>query len=691
MLIFAVAIFSAAFLVFQIQPIVARFLLPAFGGSPSVWTTCMLFFQVALFCGYAYTHWLTSRLNIRAQVQVHTCLLLISLVFLPVFPEIDAYTSESVSTQILLILLSCLGLPFLLISSTAPLLQVWFGLTETGRSPFRLYALSNAGSLIALLSYPFVVEPFLSTSSQVWVWSSLYVFFVLFSFACAWMAKRKADVFSGSFKSENVFEASSGVNPLNKVCWLLLSACGSVLLLSITNKVSQDVAVIPFLWVLPLSLYLCSFIICFEHDRWYQRWFWYPLLIVSVAGLVYLLNLDFSSKEWPLAYQVALYCAALFVCCMVCHGELVRCRPASRWLTSFYLYLSLGGALGGAFVGVVAPLIFNGYWELHLALTVLALIVGVCVWQVCARYHTMLAVFAGACCAGLLAAQSWFLFLNIQDYKSSVIAQERGFFGVVSVHERAKDKFEHIRTLYHGRINHGTQWLRPGREMEAATYYAKNTGVALAFRNHPNRALHNEPLRIGVIGLGTGTIATFGRVRDHMTFYEIDPNVESVARQYFSYLSRSQANIDVEIGDGRRSLQTAWAQRGSEQFDLLIVDAFSSDSIPIHLLTQEAAQLYWKHLKPDGLLVVHITNFHLDLSGVVRRMAQKTNKSIVFVHEQGDDYYSLLSDWVIMTSNADFLQHPEILKRQSKWRNPDRPLVDWTDSFSNLLSVVRWD
>lgn len=691
MLAFALATFSAAFLVFQIQPIVARFLLPDYGGSPSVWTTCMLFFQLALLGGYAYAHCLTSRLNIKGQVSVHLSLMAASLLFLPVFPEIKDDFGSFVSLDILSVLLTALGLPFLLISASAPLLQVWFSKAEVGRSPFRLYALSNLGSLLALISYPFVVEPFLRTFHQVWMWSGLYILFALVSVFCALKALKQEQPGAPLFNQKTAFETTPPVLIETKVLWLALSACGSVLLLSVTNKLSQDVAVIPFLWVLPLSLYLLSFIVCFEHDRWYQRLLWHPLLLIAVAALVYLINLDFSSEEWPLVHQVALYCAALFVCCMVCHGELVRRRPASRWLTSFYLYLSLGGALGGVFVGLIAPLIFNGFWELHLALFALGVILSICLWQELARVHKVLAAAGGAVSAGLLLSLGWFLWGNVQAYQNNVIAQERGFFGVVSVRERAKGKFEHIRTLYNGRINHGTQWLRTGREMKAATYYAKNTGIALAFRNHPVRKLRGQALRVGVIGLGTGTIATFGRVGDQMTFYEIDPNIEYFAREFFSYLDRSEANIDVVIGDGRRSLRNSLVKQGSEQFDVLVVDAFSSDSIPIHLLTQEAANLYWQHLKPDGLLVVHITNFHLNLSGVVRQMAKNTSKSIVYVHEEGDDYYSLRSDWVIMTDNREFLDSPEILKRQSDWGSMNRPLVQWSDNFSNLLSVVRWD
>ena len=696
MLSFSVAIFASAFLVFQVQPVIARFILPWYGGTPGVWTTCMLFFQLSLLAGYLYAHLLAKRLRLRHQVILHGSLLILSLLSLPVTPALPEFPQHlPQALEIIYILALAVGFPFVLLSASAPLLQHWFAQLHPGTSPFRLYALSNLGSLLALLSYPFWVEPALTLSMQTWTWSGAYLAYMGITLWCAWPILSLA---LHRDPTPPVGEAPTQPAPaqrpswFDRMSWLLPSACGSVVLLAVTNQMCQDVAVIPFLWIAPLSLYLITFIVCFERTAWYQRKVWLPFLALSIGLLVYLLRQDYADSELSLIYQIAMYCAALFGCCMVCHGEMVRRRPAASDLTTFYLYVALGGALGGIFVNLIAPLVFDGFWELHGSLVsacILALAGVALDRNALSLVPRRLAVIAG--CAGTVLLV-WCLGTHISEQRDSSILSTRSFFGVLHVYEYDTGTRQHARSLYHGRIRHGKQWLHPSEVDRPISYFGPNSGVALALERFPARkqaATEKSAIRVGAIGLGVGTIAAYGRPQDVMRFYEINADVESIAREYFRYLDNSSAEIDVVIGDGRQALQRELETRGSQQYDVMVVDAFSGDAIPIHLLTQEASDLYWQHLRPDGILALHITNLHVDLSDVVRHMAIHAHKEAIFIEDKGRGGGYNSSDWVLVTSNQTFLNDPTVRGSQDDWDHELEPIV-WTDDFSNLFQVVNW-
>ena len=700
---YSVAIFTSAFLVFQVQPVIARFILPWYGGTAGVWTTCLLFFQLGLLAGYLYAHALAAHLQLKQQALVHGSLILLSLFLLPITPEMPEFSKSLPQTiEILYLLALSVGFPFIILSASAPLFQHWFVHVHPGKSPFRLYALSNAGSLLALLSYPFLIEPVLKLSTQTLVWSFIYIIFMCFTIWSAWpiinsrlfeglnQTETEVKNRTSSYKSSEPLKAPGW---FDRISWILLAAGGSVVLLAVTNQMCQDVAVIPFLWVVPLSLYLITFIICFERDAWYQRKIWLPFMALTIGLLVYLLNHDYASTEISLVYQIIIYCAALFGCCMVCHGEMVRRRPAAGNLTMFYLYLALGGALGGVFVNLAAPILFDGFWELHGSLVFVALSAIVLIYLDHAGLKVLQRRLILICgCVGL-ALLIWFLRLHILSQQSLSVLNTRNFFGVLHVYEFERGTKNHIRSLYHGRICHGTQILDKLNRNKPISYYGRNSGISLALNHYPSRRLEDTEkrgMRIGVIGLGIGTIAAFGQPDDYIRFYEINPDVESIARKHFYYLDSCKAEIEVAIGDGRRLLQDELETNGSGQYDVIVVDAFSGDSIPVHLLTLEASDLYWQHLKENGILALNISNLHLDLTDVVRQMAAHAHKEAIFTEDSG--FASRFYDsnaWVLITSNKDFLSYTILKAFRTDWRHKLKPVI-WTDDFSNLFEVVEW-
>lgn len=686
MLAFACAIFTSAFLVFQVQPIIARFILPWFGGSPTVWTTCMLFFQIGLLAGYAYAHLLATRVTLSKQPLFHLSLLIVSMMALPIAPDQTIMTSfeQPPTVQVLILLLSSVGFPFVILSASAPLIQHWFANANPGLSPFRLYALSNVGSLVALLSYPFWVEPTLTLNAQTTTWSVGYVLFTIVMFWCAW------PIIKVKSPNERLDKRDAGqaTRWTDRVTWTALAACGSVVLMATTNQMSQDIAVVPFLWVLPLSLYLISFIICFERDSWYLRALWIPYFVLSVGALVYLLHQDYANVELPLAYQIGVYTSAMFACCMVCHGELVRRRPAAQQLTIFYLFFAFGGALGGVLVSIIAPLLFDGFWELHLVLIAIAALVGWLIFQDRKSLRpgpTRIAF--GSAWVLALATLTVYLYEHASYQRETSIFSTRGFYGVQYVYELNKGDVDHFRALYHGRINHGEQRLSGNNATKAFTYYGRNTGVALAITRHPSHGI--TAMKVGIIGLGTGTIAAYGKTGDEFKFYEINSQTEEIARSYFTYLSQSRADTEVIVGDGRISLARELATTGPQQFDVLVVDAFSGDAIPIHLLTLEAVDLYAQHMNTGGIMAIHVSNLHIDLLDVVRQLAKHASLEAIHIENSGRGEYYSANDWILLTNNKTFIDDVRIRKLSSPWNKPALPKI-WTDDFSNLFETVDW-
>jgi protein-L-isoaspartate O-methyltransferase len=682
MFAFSLTIFWGAFLLFLVQPLIARFILPWFGGGPAVWTTCMLFFQLLLLGGYAYAHFSISRLTPRRQVITHLCLLALAVALLPITPG-DAWKPNDGSHaagHILLLLLACLGLPYLVLSATGPLLQAWFSKANPGVSPYRLYALSNVGSLLALLIYPFYLEPQLSRQAQAdgWSWG-----LAIYAGLTAWCGLKvwKSSATEGDTAKEAAAEAPASA--WRKLLWFALPACGVMLLLAITNKLCQDIAVVPFLWVLPLSLYLLSFIISFDSPRWYHRAFWLPLFAV-LLGMV-LWNLYQAESHPDITPLATLYLGTMFVACMVCHGEVYRLRPGASRLTGFYLSLSAGGAAGGLFVALVAPFVFPDYFELHLALFLTAALV-----LLVLRQDPTLPLREGR------ARWAWalpFLALAALGYGLADVATTslrgslsvtRGFYGVLKVNDNdAEISGAHHLTLQHGATIHGLQYVDPEKRTDPSSYYTSTSGIGRLLRAHKP----GGGRRVGAIGLGCGTLAAWGRSGDTFRFYEINHDVAHLATSTFTYLKDSKAKTELVMGDARLSME----READQQYDVIVLDAFSSDAIPVHLLTLEAFDHYQRHLKPDGAIAVHVSNRYLDLHPVVYRIADKIGFPAITIDDNDTAYEEAGfygSDWIIMTRNQVLLQQPLIRDVTKETVEFPARIMYWTDERSDLLSIL---
>ena len=692
MILYALTIVVSAFLLFQVQPVIAKIILPWFGGSAAVWTVCMLFFQMALLLGYLYAHALVRYLKPRTQMLVHAGLLLLSALALPVYPSASwkPVGGEEPTLRILGLLAVTVGLPYFLLSTTGPLLQAWYARRFRGAMPYRLYALSNAGSMFALLSYPVLFEPVFTTHQQAWMWSAAYgVFVVLCGVTAigsgrAGLAALAGPGAGGQGPGEEAASVDTDIVPPSAklyLIWLLLPAVASLLLLAITNHLSQNVAAIPFLWVLPLSIYLLTFILCFEGSGWYRRNPYLQLLAVALGTMAYALSVD-STGSVPIRVMVPLFAMGLFTCCMVCHGELARLKPDPRYLTHFYVMIAAGGALGGLLVGLAAPRLFNALYEMPLGLVACAVLV---VWVL--RQDAELKWFrrwrqpAPIVAAVLTVALAVFVGMQIRDSVRGSRVLVRNFYGALRVRDSGPaTQLDATRTLTHGTINHGEQFLNPARRDLPTTYYGPNTGVGLTIRERGK----TRAIRVGVIGLGTGTIAAYGRLGDYYRFYEINPLVLRLAHTEFSFLPDCKAKVDVAMGDARLSLE----RESPENFDVLAVDAFSSDSIPVHLLTLEAMLLYFRHLRPDGVLAVHISNRYLDLEPVLAGETRATGKVARVVDTDDDDTQDVFgATWVLITSPASGF-HGEELKDSAEIESK-RTVRLWTDDYSNLFRILK--
>ena len=685
----ATAIFLGAFLLFQVQPLIARYILPWFGGSPAVWTTAMLFFQVMLLAGYAYTHFIVGRLTLRRQVTVHLILLLLTLSLMPITPQESMKPDGSIAPQgaILLLLLFSVGMPYLLIASTAPLLQSWYTKLRPGRSPYGLYAISNTGSVLGLLTYPLLVEPLLGSLSQTIVWSFGYGTFIAIIAWAVIPVYRLAPETLDTQTSRSTTQTRTSL--ADQTLWLALSACGVVVLLAATNQLCKDVAVIPLLWVLPLTLYLLSFVISFGFPSLYFRPLWATLLLVSVTAVLWLLLQDNVQGSLSLYSQIFIYSAVVFTCSIVCHGELFRLRPNDNQLTLFYLMLSIGGALGGVFVNLIAPLIFSGYWEFHLSLVATFILLGFCVTNdesLASKMWLTPAMVVGWVAIGGL---SFLLTSHIESKGHDTLVAHRSFYGILRVQDTPAMSGLQIRDLMHGRINHGSQILEKSLGGRPISYYGPDSGIGIAVetsRQIASDASSTAPLRIGVVGQGASTIAAFGKTGDLIRFYEIDPVVSEIAETYFTYLSESQANTEVIIGDARITMEAELAAGQYQEYDILAVDAFSGDGIPVHLLTREALALYRQHLTPHGVIAVHISNKYFDLRPVVRLLADTAGLHSAWIEDLGMRVGESENDWVLLTHNSELYER--LLVRAKQWPQRDDKPTLWTDDYANLLEVI---
>ncbi len=883
MLRYALTIFVSAFLLFQVQPLIGRFILPWFGGGPSIWTSCMLFFQAALLGGYLYAHLLCAKLSLRWQALTHLAVVGLSVLLLPISPD-EAWKplgEQAPLSRILLLLVATVGGPYFVLASTGPLMQKWFSQTSPDRTPYRLYALSNIGSLLALLSYPFAFEPWLTLRQQVLSWTALYVAFACFA---AWCAVRvlqhsKSANVAITLRRDDREAIQDSASPLDTkpsfvrvLLWLCLSACGSAVLLATTNQLCIDVATVPFLWILPLSLYLISFIICFDQPHWYDRRAFTVLLLVCVPLAGWALS---EGADLDLVKQVVIFSVALFACCMSCHGELVQSRPDPRYLTLFYLVISAGGVLGGLFVALVATNMFTGYWEFpislvacclctlaatcyqrvwrskpspvywtwaggafattvaaialiwvphHDAMTVLdevamfggfgallliglvaigmksettspawvwfglaaipivwtiawgmwrapdlmttplasiwggasllAFSVGICaLWGLrrlkeyrqsllvrllivayadillgLAYYQELLStkqcvalLLIGLC--GLLAEWAvsriwrtrrlslgiwyWLPMLAViglmgsslkeeaESTSDEVVYQSRNFYGVLNVeYESAWDGDPDLMPgqyqLTHGQIQHGFQYDDDYWKTQPTTYYGKESGLGLAIQAVRERKGKGKAIRVGVVGLGTGTIAAYGEANDLFSFYEINPAVRDLSGKFFTYLQDSQATTAVKIGDARIVMERELKEGQSQQFDVLAIDAFSSDAIPVHLLTAECGEIYRQHIAEDGILAIHISNRFLDLGPVVRGLAESLDWKSVRIDNDDDDSTGVFSStWVLLTQSADVAEQLELSAQYDPW-SLDEPVLLWTDDYSGLWRILSF-
>ncbi len=674
MSLYAVTIFLSAFLLFQIQPMIAKMILPWFGGSASVWITAMLFFQIALLGGYLYAHWSIRTLKPKSQAMLHITLLAASLLVLPVAPSLawKPQGTEDPVWRILGLLTVSIGLPYFLLSTTSPLIQAWYARTHKAALPYKLFGLSNLASLLGLLAYPVLVEPNVTLKHQSLGWSTAFAIFAALGITTAYRSRQSAVPDALNAPADTVPVAADCPPPKmrEQVLWLLLAGCASTLLLSVTNHLTQNVASIPFLWVLPLSLYLLTFILTFDYEHLYNRKIFFWLLVLALGGMSY--GLWNWNSHTNIKLVIATFSAGLFISCLFFHGELVNRKPAPQHLTSFYLMLSLGGVSGGLLVGLIAPKVLPAYFDLPITLmfcSVLLLLV------LDYRKSRLVPALGWAAAVAVILASSYYIY----SYGNQVLVMARNFYGGLRVIGYHQGTSSEIRVLVNGTVTHGVQYMAVARRDAPISYYGPGSGVSLA-----ENYLRHSSLRVGVIGLGAGSLAAYARPGDVFRFYEINPLVEQLARSEFTYLADCRGTVDVVLGDGRLSLER---EPDGRQYDLFVVDAFSGDAIPVHLLTRQALELYFRHLKPGGILALHITNTHLDLEPVVRKLSDDLGKHALLVSTDSDERHNLFrSKWALISSQP--IEDPAIENAAEEL--PSRPeLRAWTDDYNNLFQIVK--
>ncbi len=702
--IFGVTIFLGAFLLFQVQPIIGKYILPWFGGTSFVWITSLLFFQTLLLAGYLYSFAL-NKLPLKTQVYLHFILVLITALAVttlfftwksPITPGVEWKLPESVSPviQVLVLLLLSIGLPYFLLSTTSTLLQKWLHTKSDNKSPYFLYSLSNIGSLLGIVSYPFLIEPLLSIHKQGIFWSSTFIIFCLFlSFCCL-----ELFLHSKSIRNRNMPSKSFGETPKlhlkRKSLWFVLPAISSLMLLSATNQLTQSIVPIPFLWLLPLGLYLLSFILCFSEKEWYKpKLFAYGFFIL----FPFVIALLIQPIVIGLLFQLILYSLLLFFSFMLCHGELYNSKPNPQYLNIFYLQIAFGSVIGGSIVAIIAPLFFKGlFWEFYLALFLTSLVAAFALLQsnsgvfrfIRSSFSTNreMSIFTVIL---LCAVFGVFSFINYRVQALSAVGIWRNFYGTIRVTYEPTDKGR-LLCLLNGKIIHGCQHTSSPLRYKPITYYGEKSGIALAIQSlrERNRQKGKKNLRIGDIGLGVGTLAAFGIKGDYFRFYELNPEDVTVANEYFTYLSDSPSQIDTVLGDGRLSLEKELQENKKGNFNLLVMDAFNDDAVPVHLLTKEAFALYLKHLSPtDNIIAVNISTTYIDLIPVVNELAKYYQMNVVVIDVKPKD--EPRSIWALVSSDKKLLSNPTILG-EKKNISRARKIPLWTDDYSNLFQLLRY-
>lgn len=692
-LLFAIPTALSAFLLFVVQPIAARTILTWFGGGPAVWTTCLLFFQAMLLIGYAYAHQLGRRPG-NLRLAIHLAVLIGACVFLPLTPSetFKPVGGEAPIPHILGYLALTLGIPYFALSATMPLVQRIAAEMRQGKDPYRLTALSNAASLGGLLAYPFVVEPFVPLAEQRSLWSYLFVGFVVSLLALLVWARKGG---AGALRPSALDRVHATPAPMPRrgvMTWIVLAAFPSLMLAAVTNEMCIEVAPVPLLWVLPLVVYLATFVFAFEFPGIYVRPLFGVMLVLSTLVITMLRVLG---PNVSMVYHVAGLCFALFACAMSAHGELARRKPAHQHLTLYHFAIALGGVLGTSFVALVAPLIFTRFHEIYVGLLGSALAVLLC-WLYGSRPF-LVGDDQRADRAWLLLFAAALSVVLITEYakrdSSEVEYSHRDFYGSLRVMrtpipDAATKKVVEFRELRNGRIQHGLQFLDPKRERELASYYGSGSGVFHAVADHPKRKA-GQPIHIGCIGLGIGTVAAFGGTGDRVRFYELSPQVKQVATERFTYLKNAEAKVEIVIGDARLSLERELEEGHPQGFDVLIVDAFSSDSIPRHLLTLEALDVYRRHLAAGGILAIHISNQYLDLRPVVIGLAQARQLHTAWIQNKGLGVGFNDSKWVLMSDDAAFFEAPAVRDASAAWPEGLPVVPVWTDDYSSLWRVVK--
>jgi hypothetical protein len=702
---FALCIFFSAFLLFQVQPMIAKIILPWFGGTSATWSTVVLFFQMLLTGGYAYANWLLRQA--RRREVVHLVLLGLSLVLLfvlglvwksPITPSAGwmPQGTDSPAWGIFKLLIVSVGLPYFLLSSNSPLIQAWFDRIFPHRTAYRLYALSNVGSLLGLVTYPVLVEPNLALAWQGRIWSLAYVVYA-------------GLVAYGAVKSLRIRQA---VNPIvdtqpnaprpaarHYFLWIALAATASILLLAVTSKITQEVAVVPLLWVLPLTIYLLTFVLAFSGERWYSRQVFLLLFFAAtlLAGWAWV-----QSKDLGILEQIEIYSMVLFTACMVCHGELYRLRPHPAHLGSFYLMVSIGGALGGVVINFVAPYIFKGFWELPIGLA-LCWLVFLRMTQVSRSPSFSRWVFFANKIILISAVFIAFVWSYVQIHGDLINNPyiQRNFYGVLRVQQSdfnamtpnhpdgQNNSAFHRFALIHGVTIHGIQFHDENLINLPTSYFGERSGGGLAIINHPNRG---KGMRVGVLGLGVGTLAAYGQPGDVYRFYEINPAVIHLAEGengYFTYLSNSLAKVEIIPGDARLSLEKESTASQLQNYDVLVLDVFSSDSIPVHLLDEESFQIYLKQLSPGGILAINITNRRLDFVPVIWTLADRFNLDHILINDPGDGVITYPSMWILLARDPALLANPAIAVHAQPMNGYVSPIRLWTDDYSNLFQILK--
>lgn len=677
MLLYALTIFLSAFLLFQVQPMIAKIILPWFGGSAAVWSAAMLFFQLILLAGYSYAWFLIRFLKPKAQVLTHIGLLVLGGATLPILPSPSwkPAAGDDPTLRIILLLTATIGLPYLLLSATSPLLQAWYVRSHKGAMPYRFFALSNLGSMLALITYPIFVEPQLATSMQAYVWSGAFVVFAITCAAVAWFRSSWDEAVITQARDEGFVEQPTAGK---LVLWMSLSACASALLVSVTNHLSQNVAPIPLLWVVPLSLYLLTFILCFDSEKFYNRAFFLPQLAVVLGVMAYIVYASGGNVNVFALIPVLSIC--LFLACMFCHGELSARKPHPKYLTIFYLMISLGGAVGGLFVAFLAPRFFPSYLELPIAIVACGVLGVVATWDVMAP-RIPPAVIRTLAVAMVLALGGYCAYQEYQQLKGYRVTA-RNFYGVLKVKDDVEDIAGVVRVLVHGTINHGEEVMQPAMLTKPTSYYTETSGIGRAMIVQQRKGR----MRVGVVGLGAGVMAGWSREGDFYRYYEINPLVEGIARNQFFFLPKSPADIKVLLGDARLVLERQPPQR----YDVIVVDAFSSDSIPVHLLTREAFELYFRHLSPGGILAVHISNKYLTLEPVVQKNADEMKKVAYVIEDEPDNTeYMSATTWMLVANRDQvFGETPLDRKILTAYKAP-AGFRAWTDDYSNIVKILK--